>query len=54
MNVADYVLDTVLRSSDEDVRAIITAFRDSETCASDRAFLASVARRAAGGPGAVV
>ena len=50
VNVADYVLDTVLRSSDEDVRAMVTAFRDSETCASDRAFLASVAARAAGGP----
>ena len=29
VNVADYVLDTVLRSSDEDVRAMVTAFRDS-------------------------
>ena len=51
VNVADYVLDTVLRSSDEDVRAMVTAFRDSETCASDRAFLASVVARAAGRSG---
>ena len=48
VNVADYVLDTVLRSSDEDVRAMVTAFRDSETRASDRAFLASLTARAAG------
>ena len=50
VNVADYVLDTVLRSSDEDVRSMVTAFRGSETFASDRAFLASVAARAAGAP----
>jgi ATP-binding cassette subfamily G (WHITE) protein 2 len=48
VNVADYVLDTVLRSSDEDVRSMVTAFRGSETFESDRAFLLSVAARAAG------
>jgi len=46
LHIADYMLDTVLRSSDDDVRRMIEDFKSSDVAARNNAYLHQLIRGA--------